>query len=106
MAKNKEMLLKWADALEYGKYQQHRGGWGGFRHSHGALCCLNVAIVVATGTDLDGQISSSVEGTQIVAEQFGIFSDDPREPHWVDMNDFDRLTFPQIAAKVRKYANA
>ena len=117
---NKENMLQWAEALESGDYHQFQGGWGGGGCS--ALCCLNVALVKFADTEYD-LLADDEESNKILNNLFG-FEDMPAEEfftsgelsrisesdaqlegmhnHFMVCNDELRLTFPEIAAKIRK----
>lgn len=103
----KEKMLKWADALESGKYKQHRGGWGQLYSENNVLqcegyfCCLNVANEVLGDGPLGiAKGGNSTGWARSVAAMFG------QEIDWcgqfIAMNDEDGMTFPQIAAEIRK----
>ncbi len=88
----KAKMLEWATALESGKYEQKQGGWGSLEE--GKLCCLNVALVHFTGKEAHLR--------SIAAEIFGessLWCD-----QFMEMNDKKMMTFPQIAAEIKKKA--
>ena len=101
----KEKLLKWAEALESGKYKQNIGGWGSL--ALGKLCCLNVALVEFTGKEAIDDSALIVDPDQPIGVSVtsDLFDEDLV---WVDQfikwNDDDKLTFPQIAWKIREMA--
>jgi hypothetical protein len=118
---NKEMMLKWAEALESGEYEQTRGDWGQTTTGsavlkEGKFCCLNVALIVATGRDI-GLCTNGSRKT--IYDTYGIsmfqpdYMDDftrksirPDFDSFVDMNDNKGMTFPEIAAQIRKMVEA
>jgi hypothetical protein len=105
---NKELMLKWAEALESGKYGQFRDGWGKQtgvyadtlneeEENTDCYCCLNVAKIVATGTDI-GDIDPMSRFSLLTAE-YGL--NEYQLERFVEYNDTDMLTFPQIAKHIR-----
>lgn len=112
---DKEKMLERADVLDSGKYKQVRGIWGGkFLGRH---CCLSVAAVHFLNKDYDELVVDAIGPSryQVIIREVrktiaGIFEDqiinenfDPSE--WVRkfeiMNDEEKLTFPQIATRIR-----
>lgn len=119
---NKENMLKWAAVLESGKYNQYQGGWGGSEFS--GYCCLNVALVEFAGKEYD----VIPDDTPALVEAFGwsenvpaieffnseefnnIMAGDQKENdiknHFITCNDTLKMSFPEIAAKIREFVNA
>lgn len=115
-------MLKWAEALESGKYEQTTGNWGQLTLGDGAIdngqngkfCCLNVASMIHSGLDIGeycimkGLVQSKSFNHDIAGLEVGrmLGWDEERIPglnrSFVVMNDVELLTFPQIAAEIRK----
>ena len=98
MTKNEALI--WATALESGAHIQGRGQLARLAYVNDnpfiAMCCLAVAYHV-----LRGPIRTTTQTTTIeVCERMGL-SDNQRHD-FVDMNDMQKLTFPQIAANIRE----
>ena len=99
---NKENLLKWADALESGRYQQTQGSYGcGFEDDKNEFCCLNVAYHTFSGVGYFGRERQKVSDMRhFMKETFGICDYSP----FVFMNDDKRFSFNKIAKEIRKLA--
>ena len=83
---------KWAEALESGEYQQHHGSYFpyGNRDREGTLMCANAVLWrVSRSMGFDDIITRVADNINIISGR--ITSD----------NDRRRLSFPEIAAKLR-----
>lgn len=91
-------LLEWADVLESGKYTQLRNDWYN-DDCHTNLCCLGVACVHFLDKLPDDPVTR-IRIPSIFGESFSFTNE------FVKMNDSLQLSFPEIAAEIRKKAAA
>ena len=127
MTLNKELLLKTAEALESGKFQQARQTWGDGQLSprpeiqRDGFCCLHVMIAVHTQTEefsmnafdrirgsADRALATDPRFTSMDRLRYcsGISGlDDGAINSLISMNDSWGKTFPEIATQLRNYAS-
>lgn len=119
----KERLIKWAEALESGKYKQASGFLRRKNHFDGPeflYCCLGVACEVFREETGEGEwrdnvfMGNSFVLPDAVADFFGfnrglhdgtmqLKMDDPHMACW-QMNDTEGAPFPHIAQYIRELA--
>lgn len=96
MPLTKEVSEKWANALVSTSYGQHRGAISGWQHK--SFCCVGIAAIEVLGMNPEA-IGVSAKGSTECAEELGLT---PSESHlFFDMNDGGRLSFVEIAQKLR-----